>query len=268
MQPVKLLSLASIIIISGCAQVSVHALTPDGYATSKAEGMRYYMPKAYLLVMRIPATTAKTTTGGAGSADGNVGGPTIPPSHIGPPAPGTTPPAAPTGSSTDTSKSPTTSSIPTTDTSFQASSDTYVAKLIYLPDKTEPMAVSASPGIFGTVSIGASLQDGWMLTSLQGSSDAKVAETLTAVASLVSAAYGGGAPKAATESKPAPGSLHGSQGTPAQPAESELLSAGLYDFRSTGICRLTSFETLLVPPATILPYCPQPVASTTTTSQQ
>ena len=227
------------------------------------------MPKAYLLVMRIPATIAKTITGGRGATDANVGGQTAPPSHIGPPAPGAAPPAAPTGGSTDASKSPTISPSPTTDTSFQASSDTYVAKLIYLPDKTEPMAVSESPGLFGTVSMGASLQDGWMLTSLQGSGDEKVAETLTAVASLVSAAYGGGAPKAVTgNAPPAPGALPGRRGKHPQPAGSELLSAGLYDFRPTGICRLTSFETVIVPPTTTLPYCPQPVASTIITPQQ
>ena len=267
MHPVKFICLAGIALTSGCARVSVHALREDGYATTKPEGMRYYMPKAYLLVMRIPASTAKTTNASMGGADGHIGGPRQPPAHIGPPALGAAAPAAPKGSSTDTTKSPTTSPSPTTNTSFQASSDTYVAKLIYLPNKSEPMAISESPGLFGTVTMGASLQDGWMLTSLQGSSDQKVAETLTAVASLVSAAYGGGASKAATGSPPAPGGLPGDKGTPLPPAQSELLSAGLYDFRPTGLCRLTSFETVLVPPPTILPYCVQAVAAAATTAQ-
>src|SRR5262249_61725435 len=65
------------------------------------------------------------------------------------------------------------------------------AKLADLPDLSKPMASVAKDG-FGTVSLNATWQDGWLLTNLQGTSDSKVAETLAAIASVITARRSGG----------------------------------------------------------------------------
>jgi hypothetical protein len=77
---------------------------------------------------------------------------------------------------------------PATDTSFGGSTPQYIIRLVYLPDMSKPMAMSEHTGLFGTAEMKPSLQDGWMLTSLDATADSKTAETLTAIASLVSAA--------------------------------------------------------------------------------
>jgi hypothetical protein len=249
-------------MIASCAMVSVHSLDADGNATAKPEGLRYYMPKPYLLVMRVPASGSLSTTPDTKSQIPDLGGPTAPPTHIGSPPPGATPPAAPKAT-TDGSNGPSTPTgqSPTTDTSYQAFSDQYVAKLIYLPDMSQPMAISENPGLFGTVSMGATLQDGWLLTSLQGSSNQQVAETISAIASLAGAFVGGGAPKAgagAAKSAAAPGAV-----PPPSPPQPPLLSAGLYEFRYvhgvlTGLCRLVAFEDQPSPALSVLNSCVSP----------
>jgi hypothetical protein len=99
------------------------------------------------------------------------------------------------------------------DVSFSASTPQYTIRLVYLPDYSHPMAMSMHSGLFGTASFAPALQDGWMLTSLQASGDNKVAETLTAVGSIVSAIKGGGASTAGSGKDKAPG---------APPSPSEL----------------------------------------------
>jgi hypothetical protein len=248
------------LIVSACAKVSVIPLDTNGNATFKAEGMRYYMPRPYLLVMRLPATSSQSGVTSETTRP-NMGGRTSPPSIIGPPPPGSIPPGGPSPNKTDNgqpSGGPSSGGqTPITDTSYQAVSDQYVAKLIYLPDMSQPMAVTESPGLFGTVSMGASLQDGWMLTSLQGSGDTKTAETIGAIASLVSSLQGGAAKPAAAAK--APGALTPEEVNVLQP---QLLSAGLYDFMYrdgtlAGMCRLASFEQTPNPPLTVLPFCYQ-----------
>lgn len=167
---------ASVLSLTACAKVSVTPLDAYGNRTSQAEGLRYYLPKPYLLVMAVPGGSTQ-----AGSADAtpqvDLNG-----------KPGAAPAtgnAAPTAAQTPSANA---AAPAAGNTSYQAASAQYVAKLIYLPDYNHPMAVSESSGLFGTASMAAALQDGWQLTSLQGNSDAKVAETLTALASLVSAA--------------------------------------------------------------------------------
>lgn len=260
-----------LLVLTGCAQVTVHALTPTGDSTNKPEGARYYLPKPYLLVMRLPPDSADTgaTGGGGGGSSGSDGHlpktrPKKPVSDIkpghpagpvpdGPPAPGGASGSKPSDDGSDGSpKSGTAApaSNPTSDLSYSATNGAYVAKLIYLPDLSQPMAISESPGLLGTASMGASLQDGWMLTSLQGSSDAKVADTLSAMASLVSAAAGGGASAAAKGAKKAapPSAPGGGQAPPPTPPPTPLLSAGLYAFqypsngKLLGLCRMTAFE--------------------------
>jgi len=237
--------------LMGCAQVTVHALDENGAATSKPEGLRYYMPKPYLLVMRLPADAGGGATAAPRSGTlprSTAGKPTveITPGHPagqvpdGPPGGASSVKPATDGSTP--SASPAATPTASSDLSFSASNGQYVAKLIYLPDLSQPMAISESSGLFGTATMGASLQDGWMLTSLQGSSDAKVADTISALASLVSAVSGAGAPAAAA--KTAAAKAPGGPATPSVPG----LTAGLYAFNYAsgtlvGLCSLTLFET-------------------------
>ncbi|WP_429287649.1 hypothetical protein [Paraburkholderia sp. GAS206C] len=101
----------------------------------------------------------------------------------------------------------------------------YVAKLIYLPDRTQPMAVNVHSGLIGTSSIQLDLQNGWMLTSVNGSSDNKVAETLTAVGTIIAALKGTG-----SSSGGGGGGGGGSNKTGGVPIPGNILLPGLYAF--------------------------------------
>lgn len=132
------------------------------------------------------------------------------------------------------------------DTSYQHTSGGYQVKLVYLPDFSRPMSVQMHSGVLGTASFQPTLIDGWMLTSLQGSGDNKVAETMTAIAQIIASAEGGGkaATTGATKAGGAPkGTGGGDTGLPAG-----MLPPGLYGFdydavdgRLKGICVVTAF---------------------------
>jgi len=87
----------------------------------------------------------------------------------------------------------------------------------------------------------AALQDGWMLTSLDGSADSKVSETLTALASIASSIAG------ATSGGAAKGAAKDIKGLDQGAAKPKLqLQPGLYGFRYesgilTGLYALTYF---------------------------
>lgn len=104
------------------------------------------------------------------------------------------------------------------------------------------MTITESTGLFGTVSTQLTLQNGWMLTGVQNSADSKTAETISAVASLVSA-FGGGGAKSSGGSK----AVGGFNGTSKENTSLPSLRPGLYDFRYdgygrlTGLCALTLF---------------------------
>jgi hypothetical protein len=248
-----IISIIPLAALCGCASVDVKPLDSDGVKikSSADAGLRYYMPKPYLLVMRLPPDTPP-----GGQSDDTVQDPgaahmpTQPPttSH---PAPGgsagghpTAPATAPSHASPDTSSkdspaqsdsSPSTAGVASTQ--FSAANGRYVAKLIYLPDLSKPMAITTTTG-FGAVTLGATLQEGWMLTSLQASSDSKTAEILTAVAAGIGATHGGGGGGSGSGGKQQPG------GGP------NTLPAGLYMFdygpdgkAVAGLCYVTLFET-------------------------
>lgn len=166
-------------VANGCAHVNVAALNLDGTADkSKAEGLQYYLPKPYLLVVSLPEEASR------------------------PKMQEQTPPKKdPAGDATpDGNKTPAAS---VSDMSFLAATKQYQVKLIYLPDFSRRYAVSISAGL-GTAQMNAQLQNGWMLTSLNGSSDSKIPETITALAALASSIGGavtgaGGAAKAPTK---------------------------------------------------------------------
>ena len=77
------------------------------------------------------------------------------------------------------------------------------------------------------------LQDGWMLTSLDASADSKVADTLSAIGSIVSGIKGGGAAASGTSAGGGAGepqkALMG-QLTGQEPPKLPVLPPGLYEF--------------------------------------
>jgi hypothetical protein len=249
--------------VSGCAQVTIRALNSDGtVSTDKAKGLRYYTPRPYLLVMRLPPEKS--------ASEGQTQDLTPPPAQDLPPAHRTRPgqPVAPRpgagAADADASTKPTspsgqqnsptpysTTSSPPTDTGYLASNSQYVAKLIYLPNLAEPLAVTATTGI-GSVNIGAVLQDGWMLTSLQAGADAKVAETITALAALASAIGGAvvGKPPTAAATPPKPTGAGPPPSAPSPPTP-PLLTPGLYTFRYVdgyySLCAASLFEPRINP---------------------
>lgn len=205
----RVLLTIALLALSGCAKVSVLPLDAKGQPLAGAqEGVRYYLPKPYLLVAEVPvdkvssskSTTKKTVSttrkkAPAGESSGDQNAP------------------VPSGGSGDAPSA-------TGNTSFAIYTMQYGIKLIYLPDFEHPMSISESPGLFGSSTMKPALQDGWMLTSLEASADIKVAETLNAIGSIVSGIKGGGA-TASSLTK---------QLTCEEPPKLPVLPPGLYEF--------------------------------------
>jgi hypothetical protein len=165
------LAALSLLFLCGCAGVDVTSLNPNGsHNTHAADGVRYYLPAPYLLVVELPPTIP-------GKSGGDSGDPTAQKA------------AASPGSTNTTSSTSMASPGPASDVSFSAATPQYMIKLIYLPDFRHPMAITESAGI-GTADMKPNLQDGWMLTSLDSPVDSKVPETITAVSSLISSIGG------------------------------------------------------------------------------
>lgn len=202
-----IVGLTFIAMLGGCAGVRVTPLNPDGTPTAGAkEGMRYYMPAPYLLVARMPPIPSSEPAGP--KKDPN--------------------PSDKEKKDSEVSSTAPAGGAPSSNTSFLASTPQYMLKLVYLPDKTKPMAMSVRTGLFGAASMKPALQDGWMLTSLDASADSKTAETLTAIASLMSSAATGGAGAAAKGGKPA---LTGQNlAETVKDFSDKILKPGLYKF--------------------------------------
>ena len=167
------LALVPLTLTACGASVTAIPLDATGHDDHTVRGIRFYLPKPYILVTELPVS------------------PTAPPAAALAAAPA---PKA-KGDTTDakTTDAPQ-SSIPTapaTDTSFTAAMASYAVKLIYLPDYSHPMALREDSGLFGNVAMTPALQDGWMLTSLSSSNDSGGPAALAAVASLVGSAVGG-----------------------------------------------------------------------------
>jgi hypothetical protein len=229
-------ALAVAIVVGGlaaCASVDVIPLTVQGQkATDQEPGVRYYLPAPYLLVAELPPTpTGAKDKSKPGDQPGD-----IPPdekglteSHAGAaPKPG-----SPKDGGADSGTSgpgANNASAPVSDTSFQAGTPQYMMKLIYLPDRAHPMAMTAHSGLFGTAAMKPTLQDGWMLTALDSSADNKVAEVLTAVGSIIGAASGAGGAKASGGKPPSAEASFGADGKPLPKPSLPILRPGLYRF--------------------------------------
>jgi hypothetical protein len=220
------LCLGVLFLLTGCAGVTVTPLDATGKkAPGQEAGLRYYMPRPYLLVVQLPPTATKTDSSSGG--DGQVEADAVPPGGNSSTKPQKDSPTT----NTDTAASSPGSS-PISDTSFMAATPQYQVKLIYLPDLEHPMAMTSSTGLFGTSTMTPTLQDGWMLTSLNANADSKMAETLTALASIAGSVAGGGTGAAAKAAKSTATSTQsllaqfGPQATPVNP----VLRPGLYRF--------------------------------------
>jgi hypothetical protein len=246
-----------------CAKVSAVPLDPSGIDAipGATPGFRYYMPRPYLLVTKLPSEAP------AGGAPKSVSiqpfcDPTKTecPKNDQPPPPGASKGAAPKngtskdGNSTDTGSSGKTetpgqqnapAAAPPTDTSFMASTATYMVKLVYLPDYSRPMAVNMDSGLLGVTSIQLTLQDGWMLTNVSANSDnSKTADVLTAAISALTGNAASGAAKSTSSSSK--GSPPGGLGTI---PPNQILRPGLYAFdydygmsRVSFVCAVAYFD--------------------------
>ena len=238
--------------LAACASVSVIPLDYNGQPKPEAAGIRYYMPKPYLLVTQIKTPTGgKPPPGGANNktstATATCNGTTATATCDGgdknaqPAAAANT-----TQNQSDATNKAGSSPSPSSDLSYQLST-TYLLKLIYLPDMSKQMAINVVPGIFGTSSAQPNLQDGWMLTSLQASSDnTKALDDLTSLATALLGAGGKAATGGATAKTAAQARAKDMMGQ--QPPGPAPLAPGLYEFRYDefghliGLCRLTSFD--------------------------
>jgi hypothetical protein len=233
-------------LLAGCASVTAIPLEADGLnAVPGAQpGFRYYIPRPYLLVAEAPAAKAG---GGAPQKPAPEG--EMPPKKP-PPKDAQKDPAKdaardgkriagappdPTNKKTDSTTSDggdgsKPASTPATDTSFQIgdSGKTYIAKLIYLPDYSRPMAVELNTGLVGISRVDMTLQDGWMLTNVSANADnSKMGDVLTAAIQALSTSATGGASKAATA---ASGAAKKAGAPPPHAPPNQVLRPGLYAF--------------------------------------
>ena len=174
----------SLAALSGCATITAVQVDADGkQVTDAAEGIRYYLPRPYLLVTELPVSPQSSTSPtGAATKSGDDSSKGSSPQNS-------------TSSSQPQTAAPASS---TADTSFSATMASYSVKLIYLPDYKHAMALKISAGAFGSISSSPTLQDGWMLTGASSSIDSGTSAALTAVAGL---ATGGGSSSKGSSAK-------------------------------------------------------------------
>lgn len=189
--------------LAGCASVNAVPLSANGERVGTVEGIRYYMPAPYLLVTDLPvspkdaATDVSTAqTGGSGTSRGGTA--------TGSTGSTSSPKAGGGDAGTKDQTTAAAPAAPSTDTSFQALTSGHLIKLVYLPDLSHPMALQMRTGIFGNAAFAPTLQDGWMLTNLNGSADSGGPQTLQALASILGSVGSmgvGGAPAVAAQGK-------------------------------------------------------------------
>ena len=179
-----ILIIGSFVLLTSCSRVIVLPLDPDGKKLDDVQqGVRYYLPKPYLLVTEVlgdgdPSQVESKANPGT-SEKGNATNST----HSSDTRSKDKPEGAKVPPNTNIP-----ASTPSSNTSFTMLTNNYQIKLIYLPDFSKPMAIYIPFSVFGSATMKPTLQDGWMLTGLEATSDTKTSETITAMASLVTAA--------------------------------------------------------------------------------
>jgi hypothetical protein len=230
---------ASVIAMSGCASISVRHLDPTGSHRDGVSGIRYYLPRPYLLVTLLPPEADSVAPSGA-DTDKLGAGKKAP----------ATPQKGDVGQEEKGSQDgqgqgvASGNSLPAqTDSDFSARTSQYVVKLIYLPDLHNPMALQMRAGLFGSISAQPTLQNGWLLTNLQGSADNSQL-LVSAIGAL-----------AGNASKGSSGGTSGKSSSVVNltdfmklvSASDQILQPGLYSFnyddsgQMTGLCLMTAF---------------------------
>jgi len=207
------------ILLTGCASITAIPLQADGKRKGGdvEKGIRYYTPKPYLLVMELPAPPNPPGTSGDGKKEKDVKKPA----------------GDGNGKQADGDKNASQTNSPTaqpSDTSFSVTNPIYTAKIVYLPDYSQPMVLQMKGGVFGNTSMAPTLQDGWMLTSLTGSVDSGGAAIVSAITQMVGSIWGSaGAAAKTTVTK---------EFAAPPPWSNTVLPPGLYEFKydaSTGV---------------------------------
>ena len=207
--------------MTGCAGVTVHPLGADGkYDKNKDNGVVYYRPMPYLLVVNLPADDPAADSEKKNNSEKDNSSKKDSPAKDSGEAP------------TDSTK---TSPSPPSDTSFSAATKQHFVKLVYLPDFSQAYAVTSSTGLWGSAQLNIQLQDGWMLTTLGANADSKTSEMLSAIASMAGAGTGAAGGKPATGKK-------AQEATREERVTPEVLHPGLYRFVYDESGRLKSLD--------------------------
>lgn len=198
--PVRLafvvIATAAAATIAACGSITAVQLDPSDLTKKKdaSEGIVYFLPKPYLLVAAGPKREAGTAThklsGDQRSKLNEILAKTrgLPTANAGDisrliQSVLEEPPKPEGGTTADQTPAPVGDS-----TSFWVGADQYLVKLVYLPDCAHPMALKISAGLFGNISVHPQLQNGWMLTSLNGTVDNSA--LLSSLSTIVTAVKG------------------------------------------------------------------------------
>jgi hypothetical protein len=239
--------LTSVGTVTGCASVTAFSVDPNtGQAkTDAAEGIPYFLPAPYLLVTEVPIDAAPESNGKQGGAAADKAAPPAKPD----PSKSDAPAPAQGGSGGAPSSA--------SDTSFGMFTKQYGVKLIYLPDPSRPMVLRQHAGL-GSAQMNVTLQDGWMLTSLNSAADSKTAETLASIASVIGAVYAGGSGATGTTKALKSGGAGPGDNAASNPP---VLPPGLYKivFDKSGVlsnvCQVVRFATTGIESAAMAQKC-------------
>ncbi len=217
------------------------------------QGFRIPRMTPYLVVAELPGKTTSVTpnAGGAAAAGKKVVAALPAPPPGGGLVPGAPVAAGPFGPGAADATPAADASTPApavgtgSDTSFVAQTDTFVMKIVYLPDYSHAVAVRVKSGLFGASSLQLSFQNG-MLTAVGGKVDnSKAADVATAALQAIASVATGGAAKAAAAA--APGAAPGAGETAITKPDKPPLRPGIYAFvpvtsRSPlGVCTVAYF---------------------------
>jgi hypothetical protein len=120
--------------------------------------------------------------------------------------------------------------------SLGVSGGSCTGQIVWLPDPETEYRADPQTGLFGTVDFKPSLQDGWMLTSFDSTTDSKLSDVISSLTGLFGGAAGGGA--AATAAEKSGGSSGVSKAPAAAPAPG--IPLGLYRINLAQGCDGTS----------------------------
>ena len=180
---VRLITIAGVFVVSsiitGCGG---RFIVKPVAQNSSGDGFRYYLPKPFLMVTSMVIAQDEAASAAAKPGDSNTA---------------------------DSKGSPTTPKPKALDDAKAASPGTVVnVKLLWLPDTAHPYSIKTGGIGIGTFKGGLQLSNGWMLTNVSQESDAKVAETITAVSGLISSVLSPGGKSAKSLNAPERGGVH------------------------------------------------------------